>query len=151
VGVDPRFDVTGWNSSYTGGPIATAAMAEWVDATETRIAAFAPDRVLEIGCGTGLVLWRLAPGRQTYVGTDFSAATLDVLASRLAGGGLGRVQLWHRHAGPRGGARRLAGPWSALAAQVARMVLRSRPRWLAIAVILHPARVTRVLPRLPPV
>ncbi|MGH8908707.1 MAG: amino acid adenylation domain-containing protein [Egibacteraceae bacterium] len=97
-GVDPRFDIAGWSSSYTGAPIAAEAMEEWVTATVERIAAFGPRRVLEVGCGTGLLLWRLAPGCQTYVGADFSASTLDVLARRLKGQGLGRVRLLCRQA-----------------------------------------------------
>ena len=48
-------------------------MREWVDVTVARIAALQPERVLEIGCGTGLLLYRLAPNCERYVGTDFSA------------------------------------------------------------------------------
>jgi amino acid adenylation domain-containing protein len=35
--------------------------------------------VLEIGCGTGLLLQRLAPAAEVYWGTDFSATVLDQL------------------------------------------------------------------------
>ncbi len=96
--VDPRFHIAGWNSSYTDAPIAPEAMAEWVETTVERIASLRPARVLEVGCGTGLLLWRLAPDRQTYVGTDFSASTLAALAEHLAAEGLGRVELLHRQA-----------------------------------------------------
>src|SRR5207248_6450511 len=34
-------------------------------------------RVLEIGCGTGLLLFRIAPHCESYCGTDFSQAALD--------------------------------------------------------------------------
>jgi SAM-dependent methyltransferase len=76
---DPKMNVSGWNSSYTGKPIPPEEMDEWVDATVGRIAALNPRRVLEIGCGTGLLLLRLAPGRERYVGTDISAVGLSHL------------------------------------------------------------------------
>ena len=76
-GADAAFNITGWNSSYTGEPIAAEEMREWVEATVERIAARAPRRVLEIGCGTGLLLARLAPSCEAYLGTDFSAAVLE--------------------------------------------------------------------------
>src|SRR6202035_4644625 len=51
---DPTFNIVGWDSSYTGQPIAPEDMREWVDFTVQRIRSLAPRRVLEIGCGTGL-------------------------------------------------------------------------------------------------
>ena len=47
-------------------------MAEWVDATVADIRRLHPERVLEIGCGTGLLLARLAPDCVEYWGTDYS-------------------------------------------------------------------------------
>ena len=60
-GVDPTFDIEGWNSSYTGRPIPAEEMREWVERTVARILALGPRRVLEVGCGTGLLLFRVAP------------------------------------------------------------------------------------------
>src|SRR5207237_3292262 len=48
--IEPTFNITGWNSSYTGQPIPAEQMREWVDYTVRRIQALAPKRVLEIGC-----------------------------------------------------------------------------------------------------
>src|SRR5262249_45444834 len=69
-----EFNITGWNSSYTGSAIPAEEMREWVQQTVQRIAGGTPRRVLEIGCGTGLLLSRLAPHCETYVGTDFSSS-----------------------------------------------------------------------------
>ncbi|MCI0551725.1 MAG: amino acid adenylation domain-containing protein, partial [Anaerolineae bacterium] len=71
------FNIAGWKSSYTGQPIAVEEMREWVDETVARIMALKPQRVLEIGCGTGLLLARIAPHCERYTGTDFSEAALN--------------------------------------------------------------------------
>ena len=81
---DPTFDIQGWNSSYTGQPITAEEMREWVDRTVERILALRPRRVLEIGCGTGLLLFRVAPHCELYRATDFSRAALDGIWRRMA-------------------------------------------------------------------
>jgi amino acid adenylation domain-containing protein len=93
-------DFAGWNSSYTGDPIPPEEMSEWIDETVARIAAFRPRRVLEIGCGTGLLLLRLARGCSGYLGTDFSSAALARLGAQLDSldGGLEHVRLAQRTA-----------------------------------------------------
>jgi amino acid adenylation domain-containing protein/non-ribosomal peptide synthase protein (TIGR01720 family) len=73
---DLTFNITGWNSSYTGLPIPAEEMHEWVDHTVERLLTLQPNRVLEIGCGTGLLLSRVAPRCSAYWGTDFSSAAL---------------------------------------------------------------------------
>ncbi|MBT6053763.1 MAG: AMP-binding protein, partial [Candidatus Scalindua sp.] len=77
------FNITGWNSSYTGEPIPAEEMREWVDQTASRIRALSPDRVLEIGCGTGLLLSRIAPHCTMYTGTDFSDTALSSLENYI--------------------------------------------------------------------
>ena len=71
------FNIAGWKSSYSGQPIAAEEMREWVAETVTRIMALKPQRVLEIGCGTGLLLARIAPHCERYTGTDFSETALN--------------------------------------------------------------------------
>ncbi|MDQ3897945.1 MAG: amino acid adenylation domain-containing protein, partial [Actinomycetota bacterium] len=96
--VDPAFDTSGWVSAHTGAPIPDEEMAEAVDVTVARILALRPRRVLEIGCGTGLLLWRVAPHCRSYVGTDVSAPTLATLGRRLTAAGVDHVQLLRREA-----------------------------------------------------
>lgn len=80
----PTFNTAGWNSSYTGEPIPAAEMADWLDHTIARISALGARRILEVGCGTGLLLFRLAPSCERYVGADFSQAALDNVSRGLA-------------------------------------------------------------------
>ncbi|MET0400290.1 MAG: amino acid adenylation domain-containing protein, partial [Longimicrobiaceae bacterium] len=93
---DPTLNLTGWNSSYTGEPIPREEMREWVEHTARRILALRPERVLEIGCGTGLLLFRVAPRVRAYHGTDFSGVALDFVRRHL--GGLPQVALAEREA-----------------------------------------------------
>ena len=80
---DPYFDLTGWDSSYTGDPLPAEEMREWVEQTVERIRSLRPRRVLEIGCGAGLLLFRIAPDCERYTATDFSAAALSKIRSAL--------------------------------------------------------------------
>lgn len=75
----------GWDSSYTGVPIPEDQMREWLACTVRRIEALRPNRVLEIGCGLGLILHELAPRCSLYVGTDFSSSGLDHLRRWMHG------------------------------------------------------------------
>jgi amino acid adenylation domain-containing protein len=98
---DPTFNISGWNSSYTGQAIPAAEMQEWVDQTVSRILGNQPpQRVLEIGCGSGLLLFRVAKHCQEYWGADYSSATinnLEHLCSTIEGLE-GKVKLLHRTA-----------------------------------------------------
>jgi amino acid adenylation domain-containing protein len=99
AGPGPMLDTIGWNSSYTGEPIPADEMAEWRDATVARIESLGARRILEVGCGTGMLLFPLAPSCERYVGTDFSAVAIRRLAERVHEAGLdGKVQLIHQAA-----------------------------------------------------
>ena len=74
---EATFNITGWDSSYTGEPIPSDEMRVWVETTVERIQALRPESVWEIGCGTGLLLFRLAPGTLRYYGTDISKTALS--------------------------------------------------------------------------
>ena len=91
--LDPTFNIAGWNSSFTGLPIPAEQMRSWVAGTVARIAALQPRNVLEIGCGSGLLLFQLAPGCQRYVGIDFSQAALARIHHELGPRGLSQVVL----------------------------------------------------------
>ncbi|WP_190127175.1 non-ribosomal peptide synthetase, partial [Streptomyces inusitatus] len=74
----------GWTSSYTGEDMGDEEMREWRQATVDRILEARPARVLEIGVGTGLIMFRTAPHCQEYWGTDLSPVVVDQLNGRVA-------------------------------------------------------------------
>ncbi len=80
---DPRFNIVGWQSSYTAQPIPAPEMREWVDGIVDRVVSLQPRRVLEIGCGTGLLLFRIAPHCAHYRGWDFSKQAVEFVQRQL--------------------------------------------------------------------
>jgi 2-polyprenyl-3-methyl-5-hydroxy-6-metoxy-1,4-benzoquinol methylase len=83
-----QLDTSVWLSGITRRPLEEAVMREWVDRTVDSIRRLRPRRVLEIGCGTGLLASRIAPDCERYVGTDISEQVLGRLLANLdrAGG-----------------------------------------------------------------
>lgn len=95
---DPTFNIVGWNSSYTAQPIPSEQLREWVNNQVARILALQPSRVLELGCGTGLMLFRVAPHCTQYWGTDFSQISLDYIRQQLTTPPLPQVKLLRKMA-----------------------------------------------------
>ncbi|MFG1796035.1 amino acid adenylation domain-containing protein [Nocardia sp. NPDC049149] len=83
---DADFDISGWNDSYTNAAIPEEHMREWVEATVAAVRSLAPQRVLEIGCGTGLLLSRLAPLCTVYDATDVSASAIENVRTKIVEG-----------------------------------------------------------------
>jgi amino acid adenylation domain-containing protein len=73
-------DFSLWNSSYTGEAIPTEEMWSWRDAVVNRVLELNPERVLEIGAGTGLLLAKIAPNVERYWATDVSGLVVSRLA-----------------------------------------------------------------------
>lgn len=79
-------DLSGWRASDTGAPFPTDHMVEWVDRTVELVLRGRPRVVLELGCGSGLLLHRLRRQVSGYLGTDVSpAAVARLSAARLPG------------------------------------------------------------------
>ncbi|MEG4272031.1 MULTISPECIES: amino acid adenylation domain-containing protein [unclassified Microcoleus] len=98
VDSDPTFNIVGWNSSYTNQPIPAEQMRDWANNQAAQILAFQPSRVLEIGCGTGLLLFQIASRCTQYCGTDFSPISLNYIRQHLANQQLANVTLLQKMA-----------------------------------------------------
>lgn len=84
VRADATFNPFGWNSSYTGEPMPEEEIHEQVNYIVQNVLELKPSRVLEIGCGTGLLLLPIAPHCEEYWGTDFSSEILGYTRKALA-------------------------------------------------------------------
>ncbi|MGP1667620.1 MAG: AMP-binding protein, partial [Rhodanobacter sp.] len=84
----------GWNSSYSDRPIPFEEMNEWLLGTVRRIKDLRPRKVLEIGCGLGLVLQHIAPACESYTGIDFSQSAISNLTQWVAKNGYTNVKLF---------------------------------------------------------
>ncbi len=74
---DPTFNIAGWKSSYSHHLMSDEEMREWLSRTVDRILALQPRRAIEIGCGTGMLLFRIAPHCEEYWASDFSQEALN--------------------------------------------------------------------------
>lgn len=81
---DPRLNIIGWNSSYTGQLMPLEEIEDWAEQIKNRVIALKPKKVLEIGCGTGLLLFRLLDFCDEYHGIDFSSNALDYIKKNLS-------------------------------------------------------------------
>lgn len=76
-------DYSGWMSSYTGKRIPDKDMEKWVLSTVERIEELQNKRILELGCGTGLLLYKLAPHVERFVGIDLSDVAVENLRTDI--------------------------------------------------------------------
>lgn len=84
---DPEFNTDLWISNYTGEAIPRGHMQEWVDTTVARVLKNNPRKdgkpsVLEIGCGSGLLLYPLLPHISKYVGVDNAEEGLKLITKQ---------------------------------------------------------------------
>lgn len=97
---EPGLDLAGWRATDSGLPLADGHMSEWADRTIEVVLRNRPSWVLELGCGTGMMLHRLHPHVSGYVGIDVSERAVERLSQQnLAGVRLIRVAA-HEIAGP---------------------------------------------------
>jgi amino acid adenylation domain-containing protein len=88
VPADPRLDTAGWVDTSSFRPISAGEMREYRDLTVARIRRLGSRRMIEIGCGTGLILFGLADTLDSYTGVDFSPVTCAKLESARKEAGL---------------------------------------------------------------
>ncbi|MFI7123112.1 class I SAM-dependent methyltransferase [Amycolatopsis sp. NPDC049868] len=79
-------DLSGWRASDTGEPLPREHMVDWIDRTVELVREAKPRCVLELGCGSGLLLRHLHADVERYVGTDVSEVVVERLrAAALSG------------------------------------------------------------------
>ncbi|EHA19275.1 hypothetical protein ASPNIDRAFT_118659, partial [Aspergillus niger ATCC 1015] len=77
-------DFTGWKSMYTGAPIERKEMNEWLgDTISALLNGSSPGHVFEVGTGTGMMLFNLVKGLQSYVGLEPSTTALDFVQAAV--------------------------------------------------------------------
>ena len=78
----PTFNA--WISSFTGAAISPERMQRWLDGCLAYLRKAPHARVLDIGCGVGLVLEALAPDSVEYYGIDMSEEAIKSLTAWVA-------------------------------------------------------------------
>ncbi len=77
------YDFSGWKSSYTRKQIPDEEMMEWLSNTSRRILELHPSNVLEIGCGTGLIMYKIISQIKSYIGIDLSEIAIEELTNNI--------------------------------------------------------------------
>jgi len=80
---DPLFNTAGWRNSFDDCPIPLDHMTAWADDIVAHVLEKPVHRVLEIGCGTGMLLFRIAPHCDAYDALDFSERSLSYVRSQI--------------------------------------------------------------------
>jgi len=93
LSADSEFDIRGWISSIDGEDMSAVDIRQWRDLTIARLRESEPRRILEIGCGSGLLAVELISDCTEYVGTDFAGAELHRLQKRLDSLAPGKARL----------------------------------------------------------
>lgn len=74
---DEKFNIIGWNNSYNNQQISEAEMREWLESICHKLYELHMHSVLEIGVGTGMILYKIAPKVKYYVGLDISKEAIE--------------------------------------------------------------------------
>lgn len=85
----------GWNSSYTGKPFTKQEMDEYGDnALHKLLPLLDKDKkVMEIGCASGITMYRLAPHVSFYYGTDLSDVIIQKNREYVKQEGISNIKL----------------------------------------------------------
>jgi acyl-CoA synthetase (AMP-forming)/AMP-acid ligase II/ubiquinone/menaquinone biosynthesis C-methylase UbiE len=97
VGETASDDITGggWVSSYTGEPFSRQEMDEYGDNILKKVQPVLHKqmRILEIGCASGISMFRIAPQVGFYYGTDLSQVIIDKNKERVLQEGHQNIKL----------------------------------------------------------
>ncbi len=73
----------GWNSSFTGSPYSREEMSEWRNDTTDIISSLKPKKVLEIACGTGMMMFNIIDNIDYYLGVDVAGEGIRYIKRHL--------------------------------------------------------------------
>lgn len=97
VGEKAEDDIAGggWASSYTGENFSKEEMDEYADNVYKKLSPVLHKemRVLEIGCASGITMFRVAPEVAFYYGTDLSSVIIEKNKQRVADEGIENIAL----------------------------------------------------------
>jgi amino acid adenylation domain-containing protein len=91
--VDPLANAHGWLARATRRDLPAHEIAAVAEVAAARIARWRPRRVLEIGCGAGLIALRVAPRCADYLAIDWSEGALAWLDRHARAQGLTHLRL----------------------------------------------------------
>ena len=80
---DPLFNTSGWPSRYDNQSLPESQVRICVGDIVTQVLAHKPESVCEIGCGTGSLLFQIAPHTQAYSGIDISNISLEYIQKQI--------------------------------------------------------------------
>ena len=85
----------GWRNSYNYENFSLPEMREYIDNLKAKLGPYLnrDSRLLEIGCGHGIMLFELAPSVGFYLATDLAPLIMEKNEGKLRQGGLDRVVL----------------------------------------------------------
>ena len=99
VGEETSDDISGggWRSSFTGELLSREVMDEYGENIRLKLGALLhpSDRILEVGCASGISMFRLAPLVAHYHGTDLSARILAWTEQERKRRGQNNITLQH--------------------------------------------------------
>lgn len=78
VNSNSNIEAGGWYNSYSGLPFSEQEMKEFADDVYIKLKEYIDESktILEIGCASGITMYRLAPYCRQYIGTDMAAVNL---------------------------------------------------------------------------
>lgn len=97
IAVNAKSDIerAGWYHSFDGKPFSEQEMEEYIENTCQKVKPFlSPQKtVLEIGCASGLTMFKLAPMVKKYIGTDMGKENIRINETRVLENKISNIEL----------------------------------------------------------